>query len=194
MRATRTRRPSTDLLVAGAGIGGQQDLRPLELAGRLIAAAQKRRQFRTLALAQVDAVSYVHRGLLAERSSDESNRRCLSRPFAAQLHRKAGTVSRLHLRLHPHQPKTSRRSRHAAPLPSHPAIGPSDGPYPRTSRPHQTTARTTTQHPNPRRSRTPARPTIRPEGGGSVIGSRVHTRRFRRPESLRAADRLARVH
>ena len=34
-----------DLLVAGAGVGRQQNLRPLELARRMLAAAQKRREF-----------------------------------------------------------------------------------------------------------------------------------------------------
>ncbi len=56
----------------------------------------------TLGLAQHDAVSYVRQGLLAERSSDESTRRCLSRPLRAWVHRKTGPVSRLHLCLHPH--------------------------------------------------------------------------------------------
>ena len=41
--------------------------------------------------------------------------RFLSRPVPAQFHRKTGPVSRLHLCLHLHQPKTTRRGRHAAP-------------------------------------------------------------------------------
>jgi len=71
--------PGGDLRIADTGVGRQQDLCSFEPAGRVLAATQKRRQLVTLRLAQVDAVSYVHQNLHVERSSDESDRRCLSR-------------------------------------------------------------------------------------------------------------------
>src|SRR5665213_4294144 len=49
-------------LVADAGVGGQQNLCPLELAGRALAAAHQRGQFTTLGFAQFDVVKYVHPG------------------------------------------------------------------------------------------------------------------------------------
>ena len=53
-----------DLLVAGPGIGRQQDLRPLELARRMLAAAQQRCELVAFGLAQVDPVPYIHSDLL----------------------------------------------------------------------------------------------------------------------------------
>jgi hypothetical protein len=78
-----------DRLVARSGVSRQQNLRPLELACRMFAAAQKRREFGTLGLVQVDPVAYIHLCLLMVRGTDE------------QLNRMAG-VSR---------PKLSRPSR-----------------------------------------------------------------------------------
>ena len=49
-----------DLLVAGAGIGRQQNLRSLELAGGMLAAAQQRREFAALGLAEFDPIAYIH--------------------------------------------------------------------------------------------------------------------------------------
>jgi hypothetical protein len=39
----------------------QRDLRSLDLAHRVFAAVKQRHEFRTLRLAQIDPVSYVHR-------------------------------------------------------------------------------------------------------------------------------------
>src|SRR4030081_1172209 len=47
-----------DVLVAGARVGSQQNLRALELARRMLAAAQERREFAALGLAEFDAVAY----------------------------------------------------------------------------------------------------------------------------------------
>ena len=44
--------------------GGQQDLRPLELAGRMLAAAQQRPELGVFFLAQFDPVPYIHSDLL----------------------------------------------------------------------------------------------------------------------------------
>ena len=60
-----------DLIVAGAGIGGQQNLRPLELARRVLASAQKRREFGALGLAQFDPIAYIHPCLLFVGGTDE---------------------------------------------------------------------------------------------------------------------------
>ncbi len=62
-RATDADSPG-DLLVAGPRIGGQQDLRPLELAGRMLAAAQQRPELGVFFLAQFDPVPYIHSDLL----------------------------------------------------------------------------------------------------------------------------------
>jgi len=49
-----------NLLVAAAPIGRQQNLRPLELASGVLAAAEHRRQFIALGLAQFDPITYIH--------------------------------------------------------------------------------------------------------------------------------------
>lgn len=49
-----------NLLVATAPIGRQQNLRPLELAGGMLAATEHRRQFVPLGLAQFDPITYIH--------------------------------------------------------------------------------------------------------------------------------------
>jgi len=62
-RAAHRHDPS-DLLVAGAGIGGQQDLGSFELARGMLAAIQQPIQLIALGLAQLDPVTYVHHCLL----------------------------------------------------------------------------------------------------------------------------------
>src|ERR1700741_308995 len=59
-----------DLLVAGAGVCSQQNLRALELARRMLAAAQKRFEFVALGLAQFDLIAYIH-PCLHHRGTDE---------------------------------------------------------------------------------------------------------------------------
>jgi len=49
--------PGRDLHVADTGIGRQEDPCSLELAGRVLAATQERRELVTLGLVQIDAVS-----------------------------------------------------------------------------------------------------------------------------------------
>lgn len=53
-----------DLLVAQPRIGRQQDLRPFQLARRMLAAAQQRLKLATFFLAQLDPVPYIHSDLL----------------------------------------------------------------------------------------------------------------------------------
>ena len=62
-RAAHANAPG-DLLVAGPGVGSQQNLRSLELAGRMLAAAKQRLQFGALDLAQFDPIAYIHPCLL----------------------------------------------------------------------------------------------------------------------------------
>ena len=50
-----------DVFVAGAGIGRQQDLRPLELARGMLAAARQSAEFVALILAELHSVTYIHR-------------------------------------------------------------------------------------------------------------------------------------
>ena len=52
-------------------MGRQQNLRPLQLARRLLATAEHRMQLTALSLAQLDMIAYVHRRLFIERGADE---------------------------------------------------------------------------------------------------------------------------
>jgi hypothetical protein len=49
-----------DLFIAGACVGGQQNLRSLEFARGVFAATQKRCEFGAFGLAQFDPVAYIH--------------------------------------------------------------------------------------------------------------------------------------
>jgi len=51
-----------DILIARPRVGGEQDLRSLELAGAVLAAAQQGAELVTLFLVQLDPVTYIHRG------------------------------------------------------------------------------------------------------------------------------------
>ncbi len=142
-----------NLFIAAAGIGRQQYLSPLELAGGPFAFAQHRGEFTAFGLAQFDPITYIHLGLLVgepDESTNESKIRRRSQPRRARLHRNPRPVSGLHLRLFPHVPTLSGRSRYAAPLPRQPAFGSSDGADPRTSRPNPAPARRRPQHRTPR--------------------------------------------
>src|ERR1700730_16096466 len=84
-----------DVLVAGARVGSQQNLRALELARRMLAAAQERREFAALGLAEFDQVAYIHLCLLAVRGTNERLNRMsgvwrpqkVSRPSRASIWR-----------------------------------------------------------------------------------------------------------
>jgi hypothetical protein len=58
-------------LVSGSGIGGQENLRQLELARRMLPAAHKRRQFGALGLAEFNPIPYTHVCLRIDRGTDE---------------------------------------------------------------------------------------------------------------------------
>ena len=97
-----------DLLVAGAGVGSQQNLRPLELAHRMLAAAQKRREFVALGLAQFDPIAYIHPCLLLVRGTDEQLNRMagVSRPAKTFTPKQGQYLAFIHLytRLHRRPP------------------------------------------------------------------------------------------
>src|SRR5438445_10497974 len=90
-----------DLLVAGPGIGGQQNLRSLELAGRVLAAAEQRPQFGALDLAEFDPIAYIHgvppRSRHARTTESDGRRES----FDKTLHAHAGALSGRYPPLYP---------------------------------------------------------------------------------------------
>src|SRR6266487_2649022 len=85
-----------DLLVTGARVGSQQNLRALELARRMFAPAQKRRECAALGLAEFDPITYIHLCLLVVRGTDQQLNRMagVSRP-AKTFTPKQGHIWRL---------------------------------------------------------------------------------------------------
>src|SRR5262249_11580295 len=78
-----------------------RDLRPLQLARRVLATAQQRGQRLALALVQLDPVTYIHRCPPAvEGTTDESGTRPVSPLFPTRLHIQAGPILSLYLRLY----------------------------------------------------------------------------------------------
>ena len=60
-----------DVVVAGARVGGQQNLRSFELACGVLASAQKRREVGAFGLAQLDPIAYIDLRLLFVRGTEE---------------------------------------------------------------------------------------------------------------------------
>ena len=73
--------------------------------------------------------------------------------YCEKLYTQARSVFSFHLRLYTCGRTASRRSRYAATLPGHPAFGPPNGAYPRTSGAGSTTARSRSKHRSAGRSR-----------------------------------------
>src|SRR5437764_12765539 len=114
---------ASNLLIATADIGGQQDLGSLELAGGMLACAQHRSELIAFGLAQLDPLTYIHLGLLVgspDESTDESKIGRVPPLQPATFHGKARRVSSLHLCLFAHVPAPTRRNRHATLLPRQP--------------------------------------------------------------------------
>ena len=63
-----------DIIVAGPRVGSQQNLRPLELAHRMLASAQKRAELGALGLAEFDPIAYIHPCLLVRGTHEQLNR------------------------------------------------------------------------------------------------------------------------
>jgi hypothetical protein len=96
-----------DLLVAGAGVRSQQNLGALELARRVLAAAQKRFEFVALGLAQFDPIAYIHPCLLHRGTDEQLNRMAGVSPRAKAFTPKQGQyLAYIHLytRLHRRPP------------------------------------------------------------------------------------------
>src|SRR4051794_40013262 len=123
-----------DGLVRDPGVGRQQDLGPLELAGGVLAAAEHGAKLAALDLAQLDPIAYVH-GDLLDRGRHGSGVWCASASDGPGLHGEAGSVSGLHRRLHARERSSAGRSRPAAPLRRQRAIGAPDGGHVGTGRP-----------------------------------------------------------
>src|SRR5947207_585914 len=85
-----------DLLVAAPGIGGQQNLGSLELAGRMLAAAEQRLEFRALDLAEVDPIAYIHGMPPCSRHAPTTESDGRRESFGKTLHAHAGAVSGLY--------------------------------------------------------------------------------------------------
>src|SRR5438552_14123834 len=84
-----------NLFIAAAGIGRQQYLGALELAGGSFALAQHRGEFTAFGLAQFDPKTYIHSDLLVggpDESTNESKIRRRSQLQRSQLIRKASPV------------------------------------------------------------------------------------------------------
>ena len=152
---------ASNLLIATAGIGGQQDLGSLEPAGGMLAAAQHRSELIALGLAQLHPLTYIHLGLLVgspDELTDESKIGHVPPLQPATLHRKARRVSGLHLCLFAHVPTLTRRDRHATLLPRQPALRSPNGRHPRMRRPNSPSARCPPKHRDPRPPGTTSHP------------------------------------
>src|SRR4051812_2756693 len=137
-------------LVRHPGVGRQQDLSSLELAGCMLATAEQRPKLRTLGFAQLDPITYVH--FASPSREAQMNRLCDD--VREKLHRAAGAILGLHRRLYPRPRPSPGRDRHAAPFPAQPAFRAPDGPHAGAPRPHPPPATRRAQHrgaPRPRR-------------------------------------------
>lgn len=63
-----------DRLIVHARIGRQENLRPFQLANRMLAASQQRHECRAFRLAQLDPIPYIHHSSPIAEGSDESTR------------------------------------------------------------------------------------------------------------------------
>jgi hypothetical protein len=148
---TAHRQRAGNLLIAAAGIGRQQYLGSLELAGGALAFAQHRGEFTAFGLAQFDSITYIHLDLLVgepDESTNESKIRRRSPPQRARLHRETRPIPGLYPRIHAPAPPAACRSRHAAIFPRQPTFGSPNGVNARTSRVHQKEAQNRSQHRN----------------------------------------------
>ena len=148
-RATHADAPC-DLLVAGTGIGSQQDLCSLELARRMLAAAEQCPEFRALDLAELDPIAYIHGVPPCSRHAQTTESDGRRESFGKTLHAHAGAIPGLYPSLYATAPPTSGRNRHAGIFPRQPAFGSPDGADAGTSRPHQEAAKNSSQHRGPR--------------------------------------------
>src|SRR6266853_707050 len=145
-----------DAFIAGAGIGRQENLRPLELARGMLAAAQQSGEFVALVLAQLHSVTYIHRCPPVEGTTDESDAWAMSPRFPTRLYAQAGAIPGLHPRLHAGPRPAAGRSRSATILSGDAAFSPPDGANARTQRADPTPTRDSPEHRGAGRSRSAA--------------------------------------
>lgn len=96
-----------DLVVAAPSIGGQQNLCSLELAGGMLAAAEKRLEFDALDLAEFDPIAYIHACLLERGTHEQLSRMAGVSPSAKTFTPKQGqylAFIHLYTRLHRRPP------------------------------------------------------------------------------------------
>src|SRR5258707_7205818 len=163
-RAFAPRMGANFRFVAAAGIGRQQYLGALELAGGSFAFAQHRGESTAFGLPQFDPITYIHPDLPVggpdESTSESKIRRRRSQPQRSKLYRKTRPLPGFLLHLFAHVPASTRRDRHAAPLSRQPALGPPDDRDARTKWSHLPSTRRRTKHPNPRCSGKLAHPRL----------------------------------
>src|SRR3954447_24189193 len=131
-----------DGIVRHSGIGSEQDLGALELAGCMPAAAQQGLELTALGFVQLDPVAYVHRASPLREA--QMNRSCGD--VRENLYRAAGSVPGLYRRLHPRPRPAPGRERYAAPLRGQPAVCAPDGAYAGAPRARPPPARRGAQH------------------------------------------------
>src|SRR5262245_46704634 len=122
-----------DLLVADAGIRSQQNLRTLELARRVPAAAEERPELIAFRLAELDPIAYIHPclpplGRWRHRSAAESDGRGES--CRKNLHAHAGPVLGIYPPVHAPASPAAGGSRHPALFSRHTAFRSPDGAHP----------------------------------------------------------------
>src|SRR5271167_3290707 len=160
-----------DRLVTGAGIGGEQNLRPLELARRLLATAQKRPEFGALGMAELHPVAYIHPRLLGSRHGQTAESDGRRESACKNFHAQVGPISGVHLRLYAAASPATDRSRHAALLPRQPTFGAPDDPDAGTRRLHPPAAPRRPQHRNARRPGKSPGPTLTSPTGQNLCAA-----------------------
>src|SRR4249920_2943319 len=108
---------SGDLLIVGAAIRRQQNLRAFELARPTLAAAQQSGQLVAFALVEFDPIAYIHPCLLWLRHGPATESDGQIESPGKNLHAEAGPVSGVYPPLYALTLPTPGRNRHAAILP-----------------------------------------------------------------------------
>src|SRR5262249_46427403 len=136
-----------DLVVAGASVRSQQNLRAFELARRVPAAAEEGLEFMAFGLAEFNPIAYIRPCLLPRLRhgpTTESDGRRES--FRKNLHAQAGPA------VHAPPSPAAARSRYPAIFLRPTAVSSPDGVDARTRRLHQTATRRRSQYRSPPRS------------------------------------------
>ena len=153
------------------GGGDEQNLRPLELARRLLATAQKRPEFGALGMAELHPVAYIHPRLLGSRHGQTAESDGRRESACKNFHAQVGPISGVHLRLYAAASPATDRSRHAALLPRQPTFGAPDDPDAGTRRLHPPSAPRRPQHRNARRPGKSPGPTLTSPTGQNLCAA-----------------------